>query len=76
MNARMRTDKKGTEFPHMLNGSGLAVGRTMVAILENFQNPDGTVTIPEVLRGFMGGEQKINVSQSHLHYLHNKSPQE
>ncbi len=41
------------EFPHILNGSGLAVGRTLVAILENYQNEDGTVTIPEVLRKYM-----------------------
>jgi seryl-tRNA synthetase len=42
-----------------LNGSGLAVGRTLVAILENYQNKDGTVTVPEVLRGYMGGAERI-----------------
>ncbi|MBQ9973321.1 MAG: serine--tRNA ligase, partial [Firmicutes bacterium] len=42
------------EFVHTLNGSGLAVGRTVAAILENYQNADGSVTIPEVLRPFMG----------------------
>ena len=42
-----------------LNGSGLAVGRTMVAILENYQNADGSVTIPEALRPYMGGAEKI-----------------
>jgi len=52
-------DKKGTEFVHTLNGSGLAVGRTVVAILENYQNEDGSVTIPEVLRPYMGGAEKI-----------------
>jgi seryl-tRNA synthetase len=50
---------KKTEFVHTLNGSGLAVGRTVVAILENFQQPDGTVIIPEALRKYMGGETRI-----------------
>ena len=44
---------------HTLNGSGLAVGRTVAAILENFQAEDGSVTIPEALRGFMGGMKAI-----------------
>lgn len=48
-----------TEFVHTLNGSGLAVGRTLVAILENYQEPDGSVTIPEVLRHYMGGLEQI-----------------
>jgi seryl-tRNA synthetase len=52
-------DKKGTEFVHTLNGSGLAIGRTLVAILENYQNEDGSVTIPEILRPYMGGAGKI-----------------
>ena len=47
------------EFVHTLNGSGLAVGRTLVAILENYQQPDGSVTIPEVLRHYMGGLEQI-----------------
>ncbi|MBW4690378.1 MAG: serine--tRNA ligase [Lyngbya sp. HA4199-MV5] len=46
--------KKGTEFVHTLNGSGLAVGRTMAAVLENYQQSDGTVSIPEVLQPFLG----------------------
>ena len=50
-----RKGKKGTELVHTLNGSGLAVGRTFAAILENFQRTDGTVVIPEVLRHYMGG---------------------
>ena len=50
---------KKTEFVHTLNGSGLAVGRTVVAILENYQQPDGTVTVPEVLRPYMGGAERI-----------------
>jgi len=48
--------KKGTQFVHTLNGSGLAIGRTMAAILENYQQPDGTVQIPEVLQSYMGRE--------------------
>jgi seryl-tRNA synthetase len=60
MEARFKpADGKGTRYVHTLNGSGLAVGRTMVAILENYQNADGSVTIPEVLRPYMGGAQKI-----------------
>jgi len=50
---------KKTELVHTLNGSGLAVGRTVVAILENFQQPDGTVIIPEALRRYMGGAERI-----------------
>lgn len=47
------------EFVHTLNGSGLAVGRTLAAILENYQQPDGTVVIPEILRPYMGGRKRI-----------------
>ena len=47
------------KFVHTLNGSGVAVGRTTAAILENYQNSDGSVTIPEVLRPYMGGLEKI-----------------
>jgi seryl-tRNA synthetase len=50
---------KKTEFVHTLNGSGLAVGRTVVAILENYQQPDGTVMVPEALRKYMGGTERI-----------------
>jgi seryl-tRNA synthetase len=50
------TGKKGTQFVHTLNGSGLAIGRTLSAILENYQQPNGTVKIPEVLRPYMGRE--------------------
>ena len=49
-----RNGKKGTEFVHTLNGSGLAIGRTLVAILENYQQKDGSVRIPEALRRYMG----------------------
>ncbi|RZM76591.1 serine--tRNA ligase [Leptolyngbya iicbica] len=48
--------KKGTQFVHTLNGSGLAIGRTMAAILENYQQPDGSVKVPEVLQPYMGRE--------------------
>jgi seryl-tRNA synthetase len=54
-----RKGKKGTELVHTLNGSGLAVGRTVVAILENYQQEDGSVVIPDVLRPYMGGIAKI-----------------
>lgn len=50
------TGKKGTQFVHTLNGSGLAVGRTMAAILENYQQPDGTVKVPEALQAYLGRE--------------------
>jgi seryl-tRNA synthetase len=54
-NIRFRREyKKGTEFVHTLNGSGLAIGRTVVAILENYQQRDGSITVPEVLRPYMG----------------------
>jgi seryl-tRNA synthetase len=60
MNARYRSkDEKGTRFVHTLNGSGLAVGRTLVAILENYQEPDGGVRIPDALVPYMGGAKKI-----------------
>jgi seryl-tRNA synthetase len=51
-----------SEFVHTLNGSGLAVGRTMVAILENHQHEDGTVTVPEALRPYMGGLEVLKPS--------------
>ncbi|MBW4577418.1 MAG: serine--tRNA ligase [Aphanothece sp. CMT-3BRIN-NPC111] len=50
------TGKKGTQFIHTLNGSGLAIGRTMAAILENYQQPDGTVKIPDALQPYLGRE--------------------
>ena len=51
--------KPKPEFVHTLNGSGLAVGRTLVAVLENYQNEDGSITVPEALRGYMGGREII-----------------
>ncbi|MCM2314198.1 MAG: serine--tRNA ligase [Thermoanaerobaculia bacterium] len=61
-NIRFRADGKRNELVHTLNGSGLAVGRTLVAILENYQQPDGAVVIPEVLRPYMGGMERITKS--------------
>ena len=59
-NIRFKRDKDAKpEYVHTLNGSGLAVGRTMAAIIENYQNEDGSVTIPEVLRPYMGGQSII-----------------
>jgi seryl-tRNA synthetase len=52
-----REGRKGTEFVHTLNGSGLAIGRTVVAILENYQERDGSITIPEALRPYMGTDR-------------------
>jgi seryl-tRNA synthetase len=60
MNARYRpTEGRGTAFVHTLNGSGLAVGRTLVAVIENYQQADGSVTVPEVLRPYMGGLERL-----------------
>jgi seryl-tRNA synthetase len=57
MKARYRpSGEKGTRPVHTLNGSGLAVGRTLIAILENYQRVDGTVAIPEALQPYMGGQ--------------------
>jgi seryl-tRNA synthetase len=62
MQARFRNDKNKPELVHTLNGSGLAVGRTLVAILENYQNADGSVSIPEALRPYMGGSTALKPS--------------
>ena len=60
MNTRYRPDGgKGTEFIHTLNGSGLAVGRTLVAVLENYQQEDGSVTVPAALLPYMGGIERL-----------------
>ncbi|HTT97959.1 MAG TPA: serine--tRNA ligase [Rhizomicrobium sp.] len=60
MNARYRPkDSKQPRFVHTLNGSGLAVGRTLIAIMENYQQPDGSIAVPDVLRPYMGGMEKI-----------------
>ncbi|MDP5102992.1 MAG: serine--tRNA ligase [Erythrobacter sp.] len=61
MNTRYRVagEQKKTEFVHTLNGSGLAVGRTLVAVIENYQNADGTVTVPDALLPYMGGVTRL-----------------
>jgi len=59
MQARYRNEKGKPELVHTLNGSGLAVGRTLVAVLENYQNADGSVTVPAALRPYMGGLERI-----------------
>ncbi|SPA29248.1 serine tRNA synthetase; also charges selenocystein tRNA with serine [Cupriavidus taiwanensis] len=59
MQARMRTGQGKPELVHTLNGSGLAVGRTLVAILENYQNADGSVTVPAALQPYMGGTTRL-----------------
>lgn len=57
---RYRVENKKTDLVHTLNGSGLAVGRTLLAIMENFQEKDGSIAVPEVLRGYMNGRSVIN----------------
>jgi seryl-tRNA synthetase len=61
LKARFKNTEGKTEFVHTLNGSGLAVGRTLVAVLENYQNADGSVTIPTVLQSYMGGKTTITL---------------
>lgn len=61
LKARFKNAEGKTEFVHTLNGSGLAVGRTLVAVLENYQNADGSVTIPTVLQSYMGGKTAITL---------------
>ncbi|MEI8400022.1 MAG: serine--tRNA ligase [Alcaligenaceae bacterium] len=60
MQARTRNEAGKTEFVHTLNGSGLAVGRALVAVLENYQQEDGSIVVPEVLRSYMGGVERLN----------------
>jgi seryl-tRNA synthetase len=60
MQARWRNPSTGRPEPvHTLNGSGVAVGRALVAVLENYQNADGSVTVPEVLRPYMDGLERL-----------------
>jgi seryl-tRNA synthetase len=59
MGTRYKDENGKNQWVHTLNGSGLAVGRTLVAVLENYQNADGSVTVPEVLRPYMGGVEKL-----------------
>ena len=59
LQARFKTAQGKNELVHTLNGSGLAVGRTLVAVLENYQNADGSVTVPQALRGYLGGLETL-----------------
>jgi seryl-tRNA synthetase len=63
LQARFRNESGKPELVHTLNGSGLAVGRTLVAVLENYQNVDGSVTVPEVLRPYMNGLEKLIITK-------------
>jgi seryl-tRNA synthetase len=63
MKARMRNSEKDIELVHTLNGSGVAVGRALLAILENYQNEDGSIDIPSVLQPFMNGLDKISINE-------------
>jgi seryl-tRNA synthetase len=60
MNAKYRTEEGKPEFVHTLNGSGLAIGRTLIAIMENYQQEDGSIIIPDALQKYMGGDRKID----------------
>jgi seryl-tRNA synthetase len=59
MQARWRDEKGKVQPLHTINGSGLAVGRTLVAVLENYQNADGSVTVPKALVPYLGGATRI-----------------
>ncbi|WP_298222800.1 serine--tRNA ligase [Acidocella sp.] len=62
MNARYRAGEGKPDFVHTLNGSGVAVGRALIAVMENYQNEDGSITVPEVLRPYMGGLERITAA--------------
>jgi len=65
MNARFKSGgEKGTRFVHTLNGSGLAVGRTLIAVMENYQQADGSIVIPQALRSYMGGLDRVGANGS------------
>jgi seryl-tRNA synthetase len=60
MKARFRpSEGKGTRFVHTLNGSGIAVGRALIAVMENYQQADGSIVVPEALRRYMAGREVI-----------------
>jgi seryl-tRNA synthetase len=64
MQARYKPkDGKGNRLVHTLNGSGVAVGRALIAVLENYQNEDGSVTVPDALRPYMGGAERVERSE-------------
>jgi seryl-tRNA synthetase len=63
MKARCRPrGDKNTQFVHTLNGSGVAVGRCLIAVMENYQQSDGSIVVPDVLRPYMGGLDRITVN--------------
>ena len=62
MKSRYKNSKKETLYVGTLNGSGLAIGRTLIAILENYQQKDGSVTVPKVLRPYMNNLEKISLN--------------
>ena len=65
MNARFKPSEGGKpQFVHTLNGSGLAVGRCLIAVLENYQQEDGSIVLPEVLHPYLGGKTTINADGS------------
>ena len=59
INARFKNKEKKNEFVHTLNGSSLAVGRTIIAILENYQNKDGSISVPDILKKYMNNLERI-----------------
>ena len=62
MKSRYKNEKNETVFVGTLNGSGLAIGRTLIAVLENYQNKDGSITIPKLLRPYMNNLEKISIN--------------
>jgi seryl-tRNA synthetase len=62
MNARYRTGEGKPQFVHTLNGSGVAVGRALIAVMENYQNEDGSISVPEALKPYMGGTERIGAA--------------
>ena len=62
MKARYKDQNKETSFLGTLNGSGLAIGRTLIAIMENYQNEDGAINIPDVLKPYMNNLEKIDIN--------------
>jgi seryl-tRNA synthetase len=62
LQARFKNAQGKNELVHTLNGSGLAVGRTLVAVLENYQNADGSITVPEVLRPYLAGQERLTAA--------------
>ncbi len=62
MQTRFKNAQGRNDWVHTLNGSGLAVGRTLVAVLENYQNADGSITVPEALRAYMGGAELLKAA--------------